>query len=90
MRRITHVRFPDPTSHCESNYWWVLLDEQDIVLSVNPMDYGSAMAGEHWGGDWLSPMGVDLQINGGLGLAFPDLTFGDLPTLFDLLDQCIL
>ena len=87
MRRITHVRFPDPTSHCESNYWWVLLDEQDIVLSVNPMDYGSAMAGEHWGGDWLSPMGVDLQINGGLGLAFPDLTFGDLPTLFDLLDQ---
>lgn len=25
-------------------------------------------------GDWLSPGGVDLQINGGLGLAFPDLT----------------
>jgi N-acetylglucosamine-6-phosphate deacetylase len=25
-------------------------------------------------GDWLSPGGVDLQINGALGLAFPDLT----------------
>ncbi|NET47379.1 MAG: N-acetylglucosamine-6-phosphate deacetylase [Merismopedia sp. SIO2A8] len=24
-------------------------------------------------GDWISPGGIDLQINGGLGLAFPDL-----------------
>ncbi len=32
-------------------------------------------------GDWLSLGGVDLQINGGLGLAFPDLTRGDLPFL---------
>ncbi|MEQ8961762.1 MAG: N-acetylglucosamine-6-phosphate deacetylase [Coleofasciculus sp. C2-GNP5-27] len=28
-------------------------------------------------GDWLSLAGVDLQINGALGLAFPDLTLGD-------------
>ena len=28
-------------------------------------------------GDWLSLGGVDLQINGALGLAFPDLTPGD-------------
>jgi N-acetylglucosamine-6-phosphate deacetylase len=27
-------------------------------------------------GDWVSLGGVDLQINGGLGLAFPDLQFG--------------
>ncbi|WP_017294157.1 N-acetylglucosamine-6-phosphate deacetylase [Geminocystis herdmanii] len=32
-------------------------------------------------GDWLSLGGVDLQINGGLGLAFPDLTFEDIPKL---------
>ncbi|NEO85614.1 MAG: N-acetylglucosamine-6-phosphate deacetylase [Spirulina sp. SIO3F2] len=32
-------------------------------------------------GDWLSPGGIDLQINGGLGLAFPDLTPADLPKL---------
>ena len=29
-------------------------------------------------GDWLSLGGVDLQINGGLGLAFPDLSTKDL------------
>jgi N-acetylglucosamine-6-phosphate deacetylase len=28
-------------------------------------------------GDWISLGGVDLQINGGLGLAFPDVTDGD-------------
>lgn len=32
-------------------------------------------------GDWLSLGGVDLQINGGLGLAFPDLTPEDMPKL---------
>lgn len=31
--------------------------------------------------DWLSLGGVDLQINGGLGLAFPDLEASDLPRL---------
>ncbi|MCC0176994.1 N-acetylglucosamine-6-phosphate deacetylase [Waterburya agarophytonicola K14] len=32
-------------------------------------------------GDWLSLGGIDLQINGGLGLAFPDLELTDLPKL---------
>ena len=32
-------------------------------------------------GDWLSLGGVDLQINGALGLAFPDLKPADLPKL---------
>ena len=32
-------------------------------------------------GDWLSLGGVDLQINGALGLAFPDLKPSDLPKL---------
>jgi len=35
-------------------------------------------------GDWLSLGGVDLQINGGLGLAFPDLTINDLSKLEDI------
>ncbi len=87
MRRITHVRLPNPKNNGEGNFWWVLLDDQDIVLSVNPMNDGSALVGENWRGDWLSPMGIDLQINGGFGLAFPELTFEDLPTLYDLLDQ---
>ncbi|WP_320666507.1 N-acetylglucosamine-6-phosphate deacetylase [Prochlorococcus sp. MIT 1307] len=87
MRRITHVRLPEPLGNCEGNLWWVLLDEQDIVLSIHPMERGSSMAGAHWGGDWLSPMGIDLQMNGGLGLAFPELTDQDLPILLDLLDK---
>lgn len=32
-------------------------------------------------GDWISLGGVDLQINGALGLAFPDLTVADSHTL---------
>lgn len=34
-------------------------------------------------GDWISPGGLDLQINGALGLAFPELQMSDL----DKLDQ---
>ncbi|MBD2294255.1 N-acetylglucosamine-6-phosphate deacetylase [Anabaena sphaerica FACHB-251] len=33
------------------------------------------------GGDWISLGGVDLQINGGLGLAFPELTQKDIQQL---------
>ena len=41
---------------------------------------------ENWNGDWISPRGIDLQINGGLGLAFPELTPNDLPRLVELLE----
>ena len=37
-------------------------------------------------GDWLSLGGVDLQINGGLGLAFTDLEAKDLPKLKQICD----
>jgi N-acetylglucosamine-6-phosphate deacetylase len=53
---------------------------------LEPIAPGSAAAGDDWGGDWLSPAGVDLQINGGLGLAFPELTPADLPRLGELLE----
>ncbi|AFZ53146.1 N-acetylglucosamine-6-phosphate deacetylase [Cyanobacterium aponinum FACHB-4101] len=35
-------------------------------------------------GDYLSLGGFDLQINGGLGLAFPDLCFDDIDKLHDI------
>jgi N-acetylglucosamine-6-phosphate deacetylase len=35
-------------------------------------------------GDWISLGGVDLQINGALGLAFTDVEFTDLPKLADI------
>ena len=37
------------------------------------------------GGEWLSAAGIDLQIIGGLGLAFPELTPTDLAQLEQLL-----
>ena len=37
-------------------------------------------------GDWLSLGGIDLQINGGLGLAFPDLEISHLPKLTQICD----
>jgi N-acetylglucosamine-6-phosphate deacetylase len=37
-------------------------------------------------GDWISLGGVDLQINGALGLAFPDVTMGDFDRLTAICD----
>jgi N-acetylglucosamine-6-phosphate deacetylase len=37
-------------------------------------------------GDWISLGGVDLQINGALGLAFPDVQMGDLERLTQICD----
>lgn len=66
--------------------WRVGLDADGRITALQPIPAGSSAAGEDWGGDWLSPMGVDLQINGGLGLAFPELTPADLPRLEELLE----
>ncbi|HJN35437.1 MAG: N-acetylglucosamine-6-phosphate deacetylase [Prochlorococcus sp.] len=88
MRRITHIRLPQPLHKAPvADLWWIGLDDQARLIEVQPMPAGMAMAGESWHGDWLSPMGVDLQINGGLGLAFPELTTADLPLLLKLLDR---
>jgi N-acetylglucosamine-6-phosphate deacetylase len=67
--------------------WRVGIDDAGHIASLQPTGAGSAAAGEDWGGDWLSPPGVDLQINGGLGLAFPELTPSDLPRLEALLEH---
>ncbi len=88
MRRITHVCLPHGTAKDgHSQQWWLQLDQQNRVVDLGLMPDGSAMAGESWRGDVLSPMGVDLQINGGFGLPFPELTEAALPQLLQLLDQ---
>ncbi len=88
MRRITHVCLPHGTAKDgHSQQWWLQLDQQNRVVDLGLMPEGSAMAGESWRGDVLSPMGVDLQINGGFGLPFPELTEAALPQLLQLLDQ---
>ena len=50
------------------------------------MEYSDIRASIDFAGDWLSLGGIDLQINGGLGLAFPDLESKDLDKLQDICD----
>ena len=88
MRRITHVRLVDSAAKGgHSQQWWLHVDQQDRIVDLGLMPEGSAMAGENWCGDVLSPMGIDLQINGGFGLPFPELTEAELPQLLQLLDK---
>jgi N-acetylglucosamine-6-phosphate deacetylase len=88
MDRITNVRLPQrPGRDDRPGLWWLELDDDRLILDLGRMPERGAMEGQNWRGDWLSPMGIDLQINGGLGLAFPELTEKDLPRLLQLLDQ---
>ena len=92
MRWLRNVRLPAATSaegatSGEEGLWRVGLGDDGTIATLQPTGSGSAAAGEDWGGDWLSPPGVDLQINGGLGLAFPELTPADLPRLEALLEH---
>jgi len=86
MRWLTNLRLPSSTSQAPERRWRVGLDDGQRIAVVQPLDPGSRAGGEDWEGDWLSPGGVDLQINGGLGLAFPELTEADLPRLEQLLE----
>jgi N-acetylglucosamine-6-phosphate deacetylase len=88
MRWLTNLRLAgdDPACGGDVGRWRVGVDSDGLIARVRPTPPGSHSAGEDWGGDWLSPGGVDLQINGGLGLAFPELTPGDLPRLQALLE----
>ena len=89
MPWLTNVRLPleRVCGHGRDRFWRVGVDDAGLITAVEPLDQGSQAAGDDWGGDWLSPMGVDLQINGGLGLAFPELTPADLPRLEQLLER---
>ena len=88
MRWLTNVRLPQAKScsHGSQQRWRVGLDPSNQIEAIEPITPGGAAAGIDWQGDWLSPGGVDLQINGGLGLAFPELSSGDLPRLLELLE----
>ena len=87
MRRITDVRLPRrPGSRDLGGLSWLSLDDHGHIRAMGSMPAGGAMAGESWHGDRLSHRGVDLQINGGLGLAFTELSEPDLPRLLELLE----
>lgn len=78
---IKNARIPKyPTLH------QLGLDNTGKIVSILPMD-GAAPVQESWldaAGDWISLGGVDLQINGALGLAFPDLDFSKAAQLAEV------
>ena len=94
MRRITNVRLPAPLDGATEQRHWLSLSVEGKITGIGPMgpiDSPSNKArtdtdAKNWNGDWISPRGIDLQINGGLGLAFPELTPNDLPRLVELLE----
>jgi len=58
-----------------------------IIVEIAPMSCFNTLENEqvlNVQGDWISLGGVDLQINGALGLAFPDLEEKDLPRLQEI------
>ena len=85
MRRITDVRLPAPLGGDSRQGHWLEADDRGVVTAIQPLQGGDSPLEDSWGGDWISPRGIDLQINGGLGLAFPELTDSDLPRLLELL-----
>ncbi len=68
----------------------ITVDEHGIIKAIAAMDSASAVGAIHEcpiidvAGDWVSLGGVDLQINGGLGLAFTDLSPDDKCTLLEI------
>ena len=88
MHRLNQVRLPFPLNDPGGkNLWSILLDQAGCISELNLMDSIQKYSGEDWGGDFLSPMAVDLQINGGFGLSFTEITYKDKPKINDLLDQ---
>ena len=94
MHRITNVRLPGPLSEDGDQRYAIDLDEQGLICRIDAMGTEAQQEAQQetqqtdadWNGDWLSPRSVDLQINGGLGLAFPELSAADLPRLEELLE----
>ena len=86
MHQITNVRLPAPLPGEGDQRYAIDLNDQGLICRIGAMEADERTANADWNGNWLSPRGVDLQINGGLGLAFPELTPADLPRLEELLD----
>jgi N-acetylglucosamine-6-phosphate deacetylase len=63
----------------------ILISDRGIIKQINSVEKSKKKQKTDTlidvQGDWLSLGGVDLQINGGLGLAFTDLELKDLETL---------
>ena len=88
MRKIINIKLPQPDkSEDENSLFSLALDEHGIILSIDKSSNRKSIYDEDWCGDWLSPRAIDLQINGGLGISFTDLTFDKIPKLLTFLDR---
>ncbi|PSB05292.1 N-acetylglucosamine-6-phosphate deacetylase [Merismopedia glauca] len=67
----------------ESQYITIENGKISQIRSMNRLDCQSENTID-FAGDWVSLGGIDLQINGGLGLAFPDLTANDNDKLTEI------
>ncbi len=70
--------------------FWLRFDANRCLTHLKPMETEISLEFQEnvldIAGDLLSLGGVDLQINGGLGLAFPEVTQTDLPKLQEICD----
>lgn len=66
----------------------IFIDDLGIISHIEPVESADRIPGNFqvldFGGDWVSSGGVDVQINGGLGLAFPDLSEENAEKLEDI------
>lgn len=75
---LTNVRLPN-----YDGLQQVFLDHEQQVAAIQPHGL-TGTKNMDFAGDWLSLGGVDLQINGALGLPFPELTQENVHQLTDI------
>ncbi len=62
----------------------IKIDHYGMITAITPMAQAATVEVIDVAGDWVTLGGVDLQINGGLGLAFPDLGSADFDQLSNI------
>ena len=88
MKKITNIKLPEVgNSENPNNLYSIILDKNGVIISIDKSSNKASIYDEDWCGDWLSPRAIDLQINGGLGISFTNLTFEKIPQLLTLLDR---
>ncbi|NBD32309.1 MAG: N-acetylglucosamine-6-phosphate deacetylase [Cyanobacteria bacterium] len=78
---VINARLPE-----KSNHYYKIEVENGRIKSIQQQDWIVLRDHDHavinFNGDWISLGGIDLQINGALGLPFPDLEVEHLDKLF--------
>jgi N-acetylglucosamine-6-phosphate deacetylase len=81
---IINARLPDREGLHQLSIQAGTLQSIDPMEAIAPIPPAAGLPILDVAGDWISPGGVDLQINGALGLAFPDLSLDQTATLHQI------